>query len=123
MLFAVGSIALVTIVGLVLMAGLLFWDQRQLQTLADGAALVGAQGITTQSCTNSNPITNADQFLAQQLGTPTSSLTVSGSCAGNYAGSATYTCGNTPCAVAYTYPWNSKPYEIGVRITHSGISG
>lgn len=123
-LFAAGSIALVAMVGLVLMAGLLFWDQRELQTLADGAALAGAQGITNQSCSVnlSTPITLADEFVAQQLGTASTALSISGACSTFYLGSSSYPCpSNTTCNVTYKYPWNSKPWEVMVSVSRPGV--
>ncbi|HEX6488730.1 MAG TPA: hypothetical protein VF137_07660 [Candidatus Dormibacteraeota bacterium] len=125
-LFAVGSMALVGMVGLVLMSGLLFWDQRQLQVLSDGSALAAAETIP-RSCTDSTPITTADNFLTQQFGVATSALSVSGGCPASatdsthYTGTATYSCYNTTCSVTYVYPWNEKSYEIEVSISRSGI--
>lgn len=114
-LFAFGSMALIALVGFVLMAGLLYWDQRQLQVLADGGALAGAQQIPT-ACSSSTPVSTADSFLANQLGASSHSVPGGWTC-----GSAVTFSYGTDYSATITYPWNSKPYEIYVKVSRSGI--
>lgn len=132
-LFAIGSVALVGFVGLVLMAGLLYWDQRQLQVDADGGALAGAVKISTSGCptsTDYTPVQFADQQLAQDLNNQGLSL------ASALPAQGLWTCGttvadnfkniadgsNSSYTATYTYPWNGKPDEINVTITRVNIS-
>lgn len=116
-LFAVGSVALVAMVGLVLMAGLLYWDQRQMQSDVDGSALAGALQVT-QTCTGSTPVTYADNFMAVRLGA-TSALNLSGWSCGS---TVTDSFGGGTWTASYTYPWNGKPYEIEVSLERFGVS-
>ena len=117
-MFAFGSLALIALVGFVLMAGLLYWDQRQVQTMADGAALVGAENVGS-TCTASTPVTQADKFLWDQLvGTGSSPHTVPGGWACGTAETFAY---GSNYSATITYPYNSKTYEISVKLVRSGI--
>lgn len=116
-LFAVGSVALVALVGLVLMAGLLYWDQRQMQIDVDGSALAGALQVT-QTCTGSTPVSYADNFMAERLGA-TSALSLGGWSCGS---TVTDSFGGSTWTASYTYPWNNKPYEIGVSLKRFGVT-
>lgn len=116
-LAAVGMSALVAVVGLLLVGGLLYWERRQAQELADSAALAGAQAIQP-GCTATGAaavIDAADGILQSQLGGASrSSPSISGSCSTRYQGTNTYAGGSVSATI--NYPYNSRTSQVEILV-------
>jgi putative Flp pilus-assembly TadE/G-like protein len=116
-LIAIGMAAMVGIVGLVLVGGMLYWQQRSLQIVADAAALAGSQHISA-ACNTSQAtavLTAADSVLRVNLGGGSGVTITAGNCSTTaYVGTASYPAG---IAATLTYPYQGFDSEVQVALT------
>lgn len=120
-LFALGSAALVAFVGLVIMAGLLYWNQREIQADVDAAALSGAAQLPGGACSSSslsdqNVIATAVDTLSTRVSPGSTPPSTSGWTCGIPLGPLSF--GNNVKAT-FCYPWQSRPDEVGVILNQS----
>ncbi len=115
--------ALIAGAALILMAGMVYWDRRELQGLADSAALAGAIKIGLYDCASSPSLsapmaqaaTNAsDGVISAQVGASTGS-TFGGACSPNWT--ATYTHPGSLQAIV-NFPYHGDATELEVVLSH-----
>ncbi len=130
-----GMLAMLLMLALIVVSGQLFWNQRNLQAMSDAVALAGAQQIPGAACNDTPPlnqsqaksvIQNAVQVVYGQLGNPSSTSSVSGSCYGGYTEVFTFTGGYT-LTTTYPYQGFNTLFESSMSQTSpllfSGITG
>jgi putative Flp pilus-assembly TadE/G-like protein len=124
-LAGVSLLALTLMLALVLVGGTLYWERRHLQSLADSAALAGANVLTTDCATvmatsdpRKNPVYAAGTVLAAQLGTRTDVSFTGTSCATGYTAIFSYPdspYGGTVTATVH-YPYNHLDTQVEVLV-------
>ena len=109
-----GMIAILAMTGLILMSGTAYWDRRNLQTLADSAALAASLkvGLACSPTEATAAINEADRVIALALG-PATSSTVSGTCSSRYTGTYTYP-GNYAATYGFPYQGDNTKVEVNV---------
>lgn len=117
-LVAVALVALIGSAALVLLAGSVQWQGNQLQQLADQAALDSALkiGIGCDAGKASTVITEADNFIAAQRGSPPSVSISGGSCTAPYTGTDSYA-GGLSAIINYPYRAHQQQVEVVLTLT------
>lgn len=118
-LVAVAMVALLTMVAMLLAIGTAYTDRRNLQGVADAAALAAALKIGPPNCTptlRANAFSEASRVVGLALGAGSESAGYpTGACAGGYTDQWTFG-GYT---ATFSYPYNSNSNQIMVRLVHT----
>ena len=116
-------LAMFLLLALILMSGLLFFDRRDMQGVADAVALRGAQDIpcvndsSVSTSTMQTYMTNWFAVAATPLGPADSAVSVSGSCSSQFTGTVSFDAGQFTGTI--TYPYQGSAYVVAANFSQT----